>query len=413
MATINTGSNPGIVNGNVIWAEHVLPIVYALNGTNDTDLITLGNFTFNGTGKTITANIPLIGTQGTFSSNLTASVDLFVGNQASASLIQANRITGSVTVFSPQITGSNILASSTLSFGSLGAIISGSGSVPLITHTVTQSTSVGNQLTFGGGTFRDYLFLGQNSPRVGIGSSTTVNTASLASGSFITNLPSFTPTPATLLVTSSDAYVMKVATNTRSQSFAISGSGQVGINTWSPREALDVQNGNLAVTNATTTSGSIFYVENVNGRSFEVTNEVTNSIFTVQTIAGQTIMDVGTNSATDPYVLVTGTGTPAGANVSSSFTVASASMALPFLSASDPLPGQTNVAIIATGTAVTLPTATTAGVGRYYLIRNANALGGSDITVGAGASTVSGIATLGPTSASGYISDGVGIWYSI
>ena len=59
MATINTGSNPGIVNGNVIWAEHVLPIVYALNGTNDTDLITLGNFTFNGTGKTITANIPL------------------------------------------------------------------------------------------------------------------------------------------------------------------------------------------------------------------------------------------------------------------------------------------------------------------------------------------------------------------
>ena len=408
MATINTGSQGQILNGNVIWAEHVLPIVYALNGTNDTDLITLGNFTFNGTGKTITANIPLIGTEGTFSSNLTASVNLFVGNQASASLIQANRITGSVTVFSPQITGSNILASSTLSFGSLGTIVSGSGSVPLITHTVTQSVSVGNQLTFGGGTFRDYLFLGQNSPRVGIGSSTTVNTASLASGSFVLSLPSFAPAPATLLVTSSDAYVMKVATNTRSQSFAISGSGQVGINTWSPREALDVQNGNLAVTNATTTSGSIFYVENVNGRSFEVTNEVTNSIFTVQTIAGQTIMDVGTNSATNPYVLVTGTGTPAGANVSSSFTLATASMALSFRSGSTVTAGVNDVAIVATGN-VTLPTATTAGVGRYYLIRNA---AGSSIDV-TSTSTVSGIATLGPTSASGYISDGVGIWYSI
>jgi hypothetical protein len=410
MATINTGSNPGIVNGNVIYAQHVLPIVYALNGTSDTDLVTLGNFTFNGTGKTVAVNIPLNATQGTFSQNLTASVNLYVGNQASASLIQANRITGSVAIFSPQITGSNILASSTLAFGSLGAIISGSGSVPLLTHTVTQSAAVGNQLTFGGGTFRDYLFLGQNSPRVGIGSSATIGTASLASGSFILNLPSFTPTPATLLVTSSDAYVMKVATNTRSQSFAISGSGQVGINTWSPREALDVQNGNAVISNTTTTSGSIFYVENVNGRSFEVTNEVTNSIFTVQTIAGQTIMDVGTSGTTTPYVAITGNGggiTPA---LSSSFNVVSGSISLAFRSGSTVTAGPNDVVIVATST-VTLPTASTAGVGRYYIVRNA---GASPIGVTAGgSSTVSGITSLGATSASQYISDGVGIWYSI
>ena len=410
MATINTGSNSGVVNGNVIWAEHVLPIIYALNGTSDTDLVTLGNFTFNGTGKTVAVNIPLNATQGTFSQNLTASVNLYVGNQASASLVQANRITGSVTIFSPQITGSNILASSTLTFGSLGAIISGSGSAPLLTHTVTQSAAVGNQLTFGGGTFRDYLFLGQNSPRVGIGSSTAINTASLASGSFLSNLPSFTPTPATLLVTSSDAYVMKVATNTRSQSFAISGSGQVGINTWSPREALDVQNGNAVISNTTTTSGSIFYVENINGRSFEVTNEITNSIFTVQTIAGQTIMDVGTNGATNPYVAITGNGGGITSALSSSLNIVSASMALAFRSGSTVSPGLNDLVVVATDN-VTLPSATTAGVGRYYIIKNANT---SVTTISVtSTSTINGISSLGPTSASQYISDGVGIWYSI
>jgi hypothetical protein len=85
-------------------------------------------------------------------------------------------------------------------------------------------------------------------------------------------------------------------------------------------------------------------------------------------------------------------------------------MALTFTSGSTVSPGVNDLVIVATST-VTLPTATTAGVGRYYIVRNA---GGSPITVTAGSpSTVSGITSLGPTSASHYISDGVGIWYSI
>ena len=425
MATINTGSTP-IAAGQIVQAEHVLPIVKALNGEDATDIIIDGNVTFAGSGVVFnTQNVPLTGGSAHFDT-LRASLGLTAGSGSFSSFvaaatyvsssaiistnITASRISASTEVLAQSITGSNVKVTNTLAFTALGTIITGSGSVPIITHTVTESGAVGNGLTFGGSQFRNYLFHGSASPRVGIGASNAITTASLASGSFITGAPGLPNQPATMLITSSDEFVIKVATNARSQSFSISGSGFVGINTWAPREALDIQLGNAAIKNPTTTSGSILYVENAAGRILDVTNFATNSIFTVQNPSGLAILDVGTNSAASSYVAVTGTGGGVTPALSSSFTVVSASMALMFRSASNPTVGSTDIVVVATGATVTLPTATAAGVGRYYIIRNA---GGTPITVGAGSSTVSGITSLGPTSASHYISDGIGIWYSI
>ena len=418
MATINTGSNK-IEDGLIVYAQHVRPIYDALVGTVTTDIIVGGNLTLNGGSgyKLDLGSATFTGSLARFTSTVSASGDVFVGNKLTAVTgsfvnVTATNITASLITASTNIAAPVGLFNNNIQFSSLGTIITGSGSVPILQHVVTQSGATGHGLILGGSQFRDYLIQGANSPRIGVGASNTVSTASLASGSFILNLPSFTPVPSTLLITSSDAYVMKVATNARSQSFSISGSGFVGINTWTPREALDIQLGNAAIKNPTTTSGSILYVENAAGRILDVTNQVTNSILTVQTISGLPILDVGTNSAALSYAAVTGNGAGINSAISSSFALISGTLALPFTTGSTVSAGAIDVVVVATST-VTLPTAPTAGVGRYYIVRNANPLGGSSITVGAGASTISGITSLGPTSASRYISDGVSIWYSL
>jgi hypothetical protein len=419
MATINTGSSGPIQDGQIVYATHVLPIITALSGIDPTDIIIGGDLTLNGgsghkldvTSTTFTASL------GKFTNTVSASGDIFVGNKLTAASGVFTAITSSIITASLVSASANISApvgtfANNIQFTNLGVIISGSGNVSILQHILTQSSTVGNGLIFGGSQFRDYLIQGAASPRIGIGPSNIISTASLASGSFITTLPTFTQTPATLLITSSDAYVMKIATNAVTRSFSISSSGFVGINTWTPREALDIQSGNAAIKNPTTTSGSILYIENAAGRILDVTNYVTNSIFTVQNLSGLPILDVGTNSAGSSYTAVTGNGLGITPALSSSFNLISGSMTLTFTSGSTVSPGVNDLVVVATDT-VTLPTAATAGVGRYYIIRNANPLGGSSIAVGAGASTVSGITSLGPTSASQYISDGVGIWYSL
>jgi len=418
MATINTGSNK-IEDGLIVYAQHVRPIYDALVGTTTTDIIVGGDLTLNGgSGRKLDLGAATFtGSSARFTSTVSASTDVFVGNKLTAitgsfTNVLATNITASLISASTNIAAPVGLFNNNIQFLSLGTIITGSGSVPLLQHIVTQSGAVGHGLILGSSQFRDYLIHGNASPRIGIGSSTSISTASLASGSFLLNLPSFTLAPSTLLISSSDAYVMKVATAARSQSFAISSSGFVGINTWTPREALDVQLGNAAIKNPTTTSGSILYVENNSGRILDITNQITNSIFTVQTISGAPILDVGTNSSGVSYVAVTGNGSGITPAISSSLTLTNGSLGLPFTSGSTVTAGNTDVVIVATGN-VTLPTATTAGIGRFYIIRNANPLGGSSITVGAGASAVSGITSLGPTSASQYISDGTGSWYSL
>lgn len=417
MATINTGSSGPIEDGQIVYATHVLPIITALNGTDTTDIIVGGDLTLNGgSGKKLdVGSATFTASAARFTGTVSASGDVFVGSRLTAtsgvftaitsSTVTASFISASVNVSAPVGTFAN-----SIQFNSLGTIITGSGSVPILQHVVTQSSTVGNGLVLGGSQFRDFLIQGATSPRVGIGPSNVVSTASLASGSFIPNLPAFTQTPATLLVTSSDSYVMKIATNAVTRSFAISSSGFVGINTWNPREALDIQLGNATIKNPTTTSGSILYVENAAGRILDVTNFVTNSIFTVQNPSGLPILDVGTNSAGSSYTAVTGDGTTATPSVSSSFTLISSSMSLTFKSGSSITPGANDLVIVATS-GVTLPTATAAGVGRYYIIRNA---GTSQFTVAVTSpSTINGVSVLSPTSASHYISDGIGIWYSL
>lgn len=424
MATINTGSTP-IEAGQIVQAQHVLPIIKALNGQDATDIIIDGNVTFGGSGVIFdTQTVPMQGGQATFTgfinansayitTGITASL-LSASNSVSANSILTPTITASIVSASTQviaqnITSSNLRLSNTLAFTSLGTIITGSGSIPILTHTISQSAG-GNSLTFGGSQFRNYLFVGANNPRVGIGSSTAISTSSLATGSFLLNQP-LTPTqPATLLISSSDDYVLKVATNARSQSFSISGSGFVGINTWTPREALDVQGGNLAVRNPATTSGSLFYVENLTGRVLDVTNYATNSILTIQNVSGVPIMDVGTNSAGASYVAVTGNGSGISAGISSSFAVISGSMALTFTTGSVVTAGANDLVIVATGN-VTLPTAPVAGTGRYYIVKNSNPT--NPITVSASPSIFNGPTILSPTSASRYISDGINTWYSL
>jgi hypothetical protein len=431
MATINTGST-SIAAGEIVQAEHVLPIVKALTGQDATDIVIGGNVTFGGSGVVFnTENVPLSGGGAYFTSNVaaknfTATVGISADSasfssslsvlgyiSASALLITnltASRVSASTEVVTQNITGSNLRLSNTLAFTGLGTIITGSGSVPILTHTVTQSGAVGNGLTFGGSQFRNYLFYGATSPRIGVGASTAITTASLASGSFLTGVVGLTNQPATLLITSSDDYVMKVATNAKSQSFSISGSGFVGINTWTPREALDVQGGNLAVKNPATTSGSIFYVENLTGRVLDVTNNATNSILTVQNISGVPIFDVGVNSSGGSYVAVTGNGGGITAGISSSFAVISGSMSLTFTTGSTVAAGANDLVVVATGN-VTLPTAPTAGVGRYYIVKNSNP--STPITVSASPSIFNGPTVLSPTSASRYISDGINTWYSL
>ena len=427
MAKISTGSTNPIFTGNIVEYEHVRPILYALDGTTANDIIIAGTLdvasnTIYVDSTSITANKLATFNQGLIGANgITASNQLYiVGNTTgSAGIFNRFYVTASLTssfisasteVQGLRVTGSNILARQNLAFGSLGTIVTGSGSVGLIAHSFTQSINNGNSLTFGGSQFRDYLILGANSPRVGIGASTAVNTGSLFSGSFITSLPSFTPSAATLLVSSSDEYVMKVATNAQSRSFAISSSGQIGINTWTPREALDVQNGNLAVKNPTTVSGSIFYVENSNGRSFEVTNAVTNSILSVQSPSGIPIMEVGYNSTLN-YFGISGNGAGLTANLSSSFNIASGSMSLPIVVTAGKTAGITDLIIVSSGN-VTLPDPSTTGPGRYYIVKNGNAAT-TTITVTPAAGTINGIASLGPTSASRYVSDGNTTWYSL
>lgn len=431
MATINTGSTP-IEAGQIVQAQHVLPIVQALNGESATDIIIDGNVTFAGSGVLFnTQTVPLSGGSAHFASGVAAesmqvttgisadsasfSSSLSVLGYASASSVittnlTASRVSASTEIVTQNITGSNLRLSNTLAFTGLGTIITGSGSVPIITHTVTQSGALGNGLTFGGSQFRNYLFYGATSPRVGIGASTVITTASLASGSFLAGIVGFVNQPATLLITSSDDYVMKVATNARSQSFSISGSGFVGINTWTPREALDVQGGNLAVKNPATTSGSIFYVENLTGRVLDVTNYATNSILTVQNISGVPILDVGTNSAGSSYTAVTGNGGGISAAISSSFAIISGSLSLTFTTGSTVAAGANDLVIVATGN-VTLPTARVAGVGRYYIVKNAHP--SNAITVSASPSIFNGPTVLGVTSASRYVSDGINVWYSL
>jgi hypothetical protein len=410
MATINTGSNP-IENGLVVYAQHVRPIYDALVGTINTDIIVGGNLTLNGGSgyKLDLADAVLTASLARFTNTVSASGDVFVANRLTATVGAFTNITSSLISASTSITAPIGLFNNNIRFANLGAIISGSGSVPIIQHIVTQSGAVGNGLIFGGSQFRDYMFQGANSPRIGIGASTVISTASLASGSFTINIPASSASAATLLISSSDSYVVKVATNTSSQSFAISSSGFVGINTWTPREALDVQLGNAAIKNPTTTSGSILYVENNSGRILDITNQITNSIFTVQTTAGLPIFDAGTNSAGSSYVAVSGNGLGISSRISSSLALISGTLALPFTTGSTVTAGATDVLIVATDN-VALPTATSAGTGRYYRVRNAHASNNISVT---STSTVSGIASLGPTSASGYVSDGIGIWYSI
>lgn len=424
MATIDTGSTP-IEAGQIVQAQHVLPIIKALNGQDPTDIIIDGNVTFAGSGVVFnTQTVPIQGGEATFTglvganslystTGVSASF-LHVTNYVSASNIittniTASNVSASAQVVTQNITGSNLRLANTLAFTSLGAIITGSGSVPILTHTVSQSAANSN-LTFGGSQFRNYLFLGANNPRVGIGASTVLTTASLASGSFLVNAPLTPIQPATLLISSSDDYVLKIATNARSQSFSISGSGFVGINTWTPREALDIQGGNLSVRNPATTSGSLFYIENLTGRVLDVTNFATNSILTVQNASGVPILDVGTNSAGSSYTAVTGNGGGISAAISSSFAIISGSLSLTFTTGSTVAVGANDLVVVATGN-VTLPTAPIAGVGRYYIIKNAHP--SNAITVSASPSIFNGPTILSPTSASRYISDGINTWYSL
>ncbi len=409
MAAINTGSVNPIADGQIVQYTHVLPIVRALSGQDPADITITGNVVFNGSGVSFdTSAIPMTGSNARFT---TITATTVTGSSISGTSVTGSVITASTNLMSPTITGSNIRISTAATFGSTGSILNLSSSIPLVTHTISQSVSTGNQITFGGSQFKDYIFAGNTTPRIGIGASSAISYSMMASGSFIQNLPGFTPTPATILITSSDAYVMKIATTANTQSFAVSSSGFVGINTWTPREALDVQLGNAAIKNPTTTSGSILYVENNSGRILDITNQITNSIFTVQTISGLPIFDTGTNSAAASYVAVTGNGSGVSSRISSSLALISGTLALPFTTGSTVSVGATDVLIVATST-VTLPTATAAGVGRYYRIRNAHA--STDITIGCTSpSTMNGVTVLGPTSASGYVSDGIGIWYSI
>ena len=415
MAKISTGSTNQIATGQIVQAAHVNPILFALDGTDTTDIyikglldVDNGNFLVASGQDRVISAIPVTINSGLFVQTATTSSIVSSSYLIQGLLITGSQVSGSK-VYGIVVSGSNLYSDNTLAFGALGTIISGSGSAPIVQHTVSGSAAAGHGLTFGGSQFTNYIIQGVRSPRIGVGASTAISTASLSSGSFIPNLPAFTPVPATLLITSSDAYVMKVATNTSSQSFAISGSGFVGINTWTPREALDVQLGNAAIKNPTTTSASILYVENNSGRILDVTNQITNSIFSVQTISGLPIFDTGTNSAAASYVAVSGNGLGINSSISSSLALISGTLALPFRSGSTVTAGATDVLIVATSD-VALPTATSAGAGRYYRVRNAHASNNISIT---STSTVSGIASLGPTSASGYVSDGIGIWYSI
>lgn len=379
MATIDTGSSGPIANGQIVYATHVLPIITALTGADPTDIVVGGNLTLNGDSskKLDVGSATFTASLGRFTSTVSASGDVFVGSKLTATSAVFTAITSSTVTASLVSASTNVSApvgifANNIRFNNLGTIISGSGSVSILQHIVTQSGAVGNGLIFGGSQFRDYLIQGANSPRVGIGASTAMSTASLFSGSFITTLPTFTPVPSTLLITSSDAYVIKVATNTVTQSFSISSSGFVGINTWTPREALDVQLGNVAIKNPTTTSGSILYVENAEGRILDIRNFVTNSIFTVQNTSGVPIFDVGTNSAASSYVAITGNGTGITPALSSSFNLVSASMALSYRAGGSTTLTSTDLVYVITqaGATVTLPTLAAAGVGRVYTIAN-------------------------------------------
>jgi len=384
MATINTGSSGPIQDGQIVYATHVLPIITALTGVDTTDIIVGGNLTLNGDSskKLDVGSATFTASLARFTNTVSASGDIFVGSKLTAasgvftavtsSTITASFVSASTNVSAPVGTFAN-----NIQFNSLGTIVSGSGSVSIIQHSVSGSPAAGQGLTFGGSQFTNYIIQGIRSPRIGIGASAVVTTASLSSGSFIPTLPSFTPTPATLLITSSDSYVMKVATNTVTQSFSISSSGFVGINTWNPREALDIQSGNAAIKNPTTTSGSILYVENAAGRILDVTNFITNSIFTVQNPSGLPILDVGTNSAGSSYTAVTGNGTGITPALSSSFNLVSASMALSYRAGGSTTLTSTDLVYVITqsGATVSLPTLAAAGVGRVYTI--ANRSGGS------------------------------------
>ena len=420
MATIDTGSNP-IENGLVVYAQHVRPIYDALVGTANTDIIVGGNLTLNG-GSVYKLNLgdaALTASLARFTNTVSASGDIFVTSKLTAltgsfTNVSSTYVTASLISASTNVTTPVGVFSNNVQFTNLGTIVTGSGSVPLVQHIVTQSGAVGHGLIFGGSQFRDYIFQGTNSPRIGIGSSTVVSTASLASGSFVLNLPAFTPAPSTLLISSSDAYVMKVATLVRSQSFAISSSGFVGINTWTPREALDIQLGNAAIKNPTTTSGSILYVENNSGRILDVTNQITNSIFTVQTTAGLPILDTGTNSAGSSYVAVSGNGSGITSAISSSFTLVSASMALSYRNGGATTLTSTDLVYVDTtgGVTVTLPLAATAGRGRVYHILNRG--GGSATTVArAGSDTIDDLTFISIPSygTKTVISDGVSSWW--
>ena len=408
MAKITTGSTNRIATGQIVQAAHVNPILFALDGTNPTDIyigglldVDNGNFKVESGQDRVISAIPVTINSGLFVQTATTSSIISSSYLIQGLLITGSQVSGSK-VYGIVVSGSNLYSDNTLAFGALGTIVSGSGSAPIIQHTVSGSAAAGHGLTFGGSQFTNYIIQGTRSPRIGIGASNIISTASITSGSFVPNLPAFTPTPSTLLITSSDAYVMKVATNTRSQSFAISGSGFVGINTWTPREALDVQLGNVAIKNPTTTSGSVLYVENLSGRILDVTNEISNSVLSVSSVSGLPIFDVGANQAGSSYVAVTGNGAGINASISSSFTLISSSMALPITTTTTP--GANDLVILA-ASSVTLPAAGTAGVGRYYIIRNTS---GGSITV----STVNGNPLLGPTSASSYISDG-STWYTL
>lgn len=408
MAKISTGSTNPIATGQIVQAAHVNPILFALDGTDTTDIyikglldVDNGNFQVISTQDRVLSAIPVAINNSLFVQTAITSSILSSSNLIQGLFITASQISGAK-VYGNIVSGSNLYSSNTLVFGAFGAIISGSGDSSILQHTVSGSTAVGQGLTLGGAQFTNYLIQGARSPRIGIGSSTAISTASLSSGSFILNLPGFSPTPATLLITSSDAYVMKIATTVASQSFSISGSGFVGINTWTPREALDVQAGNLAVRNPTTTTGSVLYVENFSGRILDVTNEISNSVLSVSSISGLPIFDVGTNSIGSSYTAVTGTGGGINPSISSSFALISSSMSLPLTTTTTP--GANDLVVLATND-VTLPAAGTAGVGRYYIIRNISV---SPITI----STVNGNPSLGPTSASSYISDG-STWYTL
>jgi len=85
-------------------------------------------------------------------------------------------------------------------------------------------------------------------------------------------------------------------------------------------------------------------------------------------------------------------------------------MSLPIVVTAGKTAGSTDLVIVSTDNVV-LPAASTTGVGRYYIVKNANA-SSTTITV-TSPSTVNGIGSLGPTSASRYISDGNSTWYSL